>query len=137
MEDDDPKKVFIKLSMRNVISYFPTRKPTRLELDECQHLIATNDTPWDPHSLKFRMAELAIDNGDPISGDQFSVQAMSTEDASSVATEPTSNVTDMLSKTSIGSNQTSLMERCKLMRLHQVSTRRMLTNINFLLNPVH
>eukprot|EP00536_Pseudo-nitzschia_multiseries_P005282 jgi/Psemu1/12156/gm1.12156_g len=62
MEDDDPKKVFIKLSMRNVISYFPTRKPTRLELDECQHLIATNDTPWDPHSLKFRMAELAIDN---------------------------------------------------------------------------
>eukprot|EP00536_Pseudo-nitzschia_multiseries_P001270 jgi/Psemu1/2883/gm1.2883_g len=127
MEDDDPKKVFIKLSMRNVISYFPTRKPTRLELDECQHLIATNDTPWDPHSLKFRMAELAIDNGDPISGDQISVQAMSTEDASSVATEPTSNVTDMLSKTSIGPNHTSLMGRCKLMRLHQVSTRRMLT----------
>eukprot|EP00536_Pseudo-nitzschia_multiseries_P016265 jgi/Psemu1/45524/gm1.45524_g len=127
MEDDDPKKVFIKLSMRNVISYFPTRKPTRLELDECQHLIATNDTPWDPHSLKFRMAELTIDNGDPISGDQFSVQAMSTEDASSVATEPTSNITDMLSKTSIGPNHTSLMECCKLMRLHQVSTRRMLT----------
>eukprot|EP00536_Pseudo-nitzschia_multiseries_P018491 jgi/Psemu1/55851/gm1.55851_g len=127
MEDDDPKKVFIKLSMRNVISYFPTRKPKRLELDECQHLIATNDTPWDPHSLKFGMAELAIDNGDPITGDQFSVQAMSAEDASSVVTEPTSNVTDMLSKTSIESNHPSLMERCKLMRLHQVSTRRMLT----------
>eukprot|EP00536_Pseudo-nitzschia_multiseries_P011193 jgi/Psemu1/28140/gm1.28140_g len=126
MEDDDPR-VLIKLSMRNVISYFPTRKPTRLELDECQHLIATNDTPWDPHSLKFRMAELAIDNGDPISGNQFSVQAMSTEDASSVVTEPTSNVTDMPSKTSRGPNHTSLMERCKLMRLHQVSTRRMLT----------
>eukprot|EP00536_Pseudo-nitzschia_multiseries_P015317 jgi/Psemu1/217532/e_gw1.856.41.1 len=75
MEDDDLKKVFIKLSMRNVISYFPTRKPTRLELDECQHLIATNDTPWDPHSLKFRMAELAIDNVTSISSvrriDQF------------------------------------------------------------------
>eukprot|EP00536_Pseudo-nitzschia_multiseries_P016838 jgi/Psemu1/48042/gm1.48042_g len=126
MEDDDPKKVFIKLSMRNVISYFPTRKPTRLELDECQHLIATNDTPRDPHSLKFRMAELAIDNGHPISGDQFSVRAMSTEDASSVVTEPTSNVTDMPSKTIRGPNHTSLMERCNLMRLHQVSTRRML-----------
>eukprot|EP00536_Pseudo-nitzschia_multiseries_P012928 jgi/Psemu1/210121/e_gw1.523.55.1 len=70
MEDDDPKKVFIKLSMRNVISYFPTRKPTRLELDECQHLIATNDTPWDPHSLKFRMAELPIDNDANISSTQ-------------------------------------------------------------------
>eukprot|EP00536_Pseudo-nitzschia_multiseries_P018230 jgi/Psemu1/54666/gm1.54666_g len=44
MEDDDPKKVFIKLNMRNVISFFPTRKPTKLELDECKHLIATNDT---------------------------------------------------------------------------------------------
>eukprot|EP00536_Pseudo-nitzschia_multiseries_P008140 jgi/Psemu1/19690/gm1.19690_g len=95
MEDDDPKKVFIKLNMRNVISYFPTRKPTKLELDECEHLIATNDAPWDPHSLKFRMAELAIDNGDPIPGDQLNVQAMSTEDASSVVTEPTSNVTDI------------------------------------------
>eukprot|EP00536_Pseudo-nitzschia_multiseries_P016991 jgi/Psemu1/48845/gm1.48845_g len=127
MEDDDPKKVFIKLSIRNVISYFPTRKPTKLELDECKHLIATNDIPWDPHSLKFRMAELAIDNGDPISGDQFSVQAMSTEDASSVTTEPTSNVTDMFSKTSIESKHPNLMQRCKLMRLHQISTRRMLT----------
>eukprot|EP00536_Pseudo-nitzschia_multiseries_P010379 jgi/Psemu1/203096/e_gw1.314.32.1 len=95
LEDDDPKKVFIKLNMRNVISYFSTRKPTKLELDECEHLIATNDAPWDPHSLKFRMAESAIDNGDPISGDQLSVQAMSTEDASSVVTEPTSNVTDI------------------------------------------
>eukprot|EP00536_Pseudo-nitzschia_multiseries_P008242 jgi/Psemu1/20009/gm1.20009_g len=109
MEDDDPKK------------------PTKLELDECEHLIATNDTPWDPHSLKFRMAELAIDNGDPISGDQFSVQAMSTEDVSSVATEPTSNVTDMFSKTSIEPKHPNLMQRCKLMRLHQISTRRMLT----------
>eukprot|EP00536_Pseudo-nitzschia_multiseries_P001735 jgi/Psemu1/3956/gm1.3956_g len=127
MEDDDPKKVFIKLNMRNVISYFPTRKPTKLELEECEHLIATNDAPWDPHSLKFRMAELVIDNGDPISGDQLSVQAMSTEDASSVVTEPTSNVTDMFSKTSIESKHPNLMQRCKLMRLHQISTRRMLT----------
>eukprot|EP00536_Pseudo-nitzschia_multiseries_P005713 jgi/Psemu1/13293/gm1.13293_g len=135
MKDDDPRKVFIKLSMRNVISYFPTRKPTRMELDECQHLIATNDTPWDPHSLKFRMAELAIDNGDPISGDQFSIQAMSTkddqamstEDASSIVTEPTSNVTDMISKTSLENRHPNLMQQCKLMRLHQVSTRRMLT----------
>eukprot|EP00536_Pseudo-nitzschia_multiseries_P018880 jgi/Psemu1/57794/gm1.57794_g len=132
MEDDDPKKVFIKLSMRNVISYFPTRKPTRLELDECQHLIATNDTPWDPHSLKFRMAELAIDNGDPISGDQCSLQAMSTEknqamDTSSIVTEPASNVTGMLSKTSLDKQHPSVMQQCKLMRVHQVSTRRMLT----------
>eukprot|EP00536_Pseudo-nitzschia_multiseries_P006487 jgi/Psemu1/15430/gm1.15430_g len=132
LEDDDPKKVFIKLSMRNVISYFPTRKPTRMELDECQHLIATNDTPWDPHSLKFRMAELAIDNGDPISGDQFSLQAMSTEDdqtmdTSSVVTEPASNVTEKLPKTSLDKRHPNLTQQCKLMRVHQVSTRRMLT----------
>eukprot|EP00536_Pseudo-nitzschia_multiseries_P017224 jgi/Psemu1/49913/gm1.49913_g len=127
MEDDDPKKIFIKLNMRNVISYFPTRKPTKLKLDECEHLTATNDTPWDPHSLKFRIAELAIDNGDPISGDQLSVQAMSTEDASSVVREPTSNVTDMFPKTSKETKHPNLMQHCKLMRLHQVSTRRMLT----------
>eukprot|EP00536_Pseudo-nitzschia_multiseries_P015757 jgi/Psemu1/43707/gm1.43707_g len=113
MEDDDPKKVFIKLNMRNVISYFPTRKPTKLELDECEHLIATNDAPWDPHSLKFRMAELAINNGDPIPGDQLSVQAMSTEDASSVTSKETKHP--------------NLMQHCKLMRLHQTSTRRMMT----------
>eukprot|EP00536_Pseudo-nitzschia_multiseries_P015555 jgi/Psemu1/43004/gm1.43004_g len=127
MEDDDPKKAFIKLNMRNVISYFPTRKQTRLELDECQHLIATNDTPWDPHSLKFRMAELAIDNGDPISGDELSVQAMSTEDASSVVTEPTSNVTDKFSKASKEIKHPNLMQHCKLVRLHQISTRQTLT----------
>eukprot|EP00536_Pseudo-nitzschia_multiseries_P001906 jgi/Psemu1/4432/gm1.4432_g len=39
MEDDNPKKVLIKPSMRNVISYFPTK----LELDECDFLTATND----------------------------------------------------------------------------------------------
>eukprot|EP00536_Pseudo-nitzschia_multiseries_P016919 jgi/Psemu1/48399/gm1.48399_g len=125
---DDSKKVFIKQNMRNVISYFPTRKPTKLELDECEHLIATNDTPWDPHSLKFRMAELAIDNGDPISGDELSVQAMSTEDANSVVTEPTSNVTDKLPKASKEIKHPNLMQHCKLVMLHQISTRRMLTD---------
>eukprot|EP00536_Pseudo-nitzschia_multiseries_P018501 jgi/Psemu1/55916/gm1.55916_g len=103
------------------------KKPTKLELDECEHLIATNDTPWDLHSLKFRMAELAIDNGDPISGDELSVQAMSTEDASSVVTEPTSNVTDKFSKASKEIKHPNLMQHCKLVRLHQISTRRMLT----------
>eukprot|EP00536_Pseudo-nitzschia_multiseries_P010265 jgi/Psemu1/25446/gm1.25446_g len=127
MEDDDPKKVFIKLNMRNVISYFPTRKPTKLELDECKHLIATNDTPWHPHSLKFRIAELAIDNGDPISGDELSVQAVSTEDASSVVTEPASKVTDKFSKASKKVKHPNLMQHCKLVMLHQISTRRMLT----------
>eukprot|EP00536_Pseudo-nitzschia_multiseries_P014239 jgi/Psemu1/38033/gm1.38033_g len=127
MEDDDPKKVFIKLNMRNVISYFPTRKTTKLELDECEHLTATNDTPWDPHSLKLRMADLAIDNGDPISGDELSVQAMSTEDASSVVTEPASNVTDKFPNASKEVKHPNVMQHCKLMRLHQVSTRKMLT----------
>eukprot|EP00536_Pseudo-nitzschia_multiseries_P002337 jgi/Psemu1/5306/gm1.5306_g len=42
------------------------------------------------------MAELAIDNGDPISGDQSSVQVMSTRDANSVVTEPTSNAADLV-----------------------------------------
>eukprot|EP00536_Pseudo-nitzschia_multiseries_P015751 jgi/Psemu1/43666/gm1.43666_g len=54
-------------------------------------------------------------------------QAMSTEDASSIVTEPTSNVTDMISKTSLENRHPNLMQQCKLMRVHQVSTRRMLT----------
>eukprot|EP00536_Pseudo-nitzschia_multiseries_P016348 jgi/Psemu1/45862/gm1.45862_g len=102
MEDDDSKKVFIKLNMRNVISYFPTRKPTKLELDECEH-------PMGP-----ALTEL-------------SVQAMSIEDASSVVTEPTSNITDKFSKASKEIKHPNLMQHCKLMRLHQISTRRMLT----------
>eukprot|EP00536_Pseudo-nitzschia_multiseries_P018822 jgi/Psemu1/57494/gm1.57494_g len=94
MEDDDPKK------------------PTKLELDECDYLTATNDVPWDPHSLKFRMAELAIDSGNPISGDKISLA---------------SNVTDKLFKASNEIKHPNVRDHCKLARLHQVSTRQMLT----------
>eukprot|EP00536_Pseudo-nitzschia_multiseries_P018227 jgi/Psemu1/54657/gm1.54657_g len=96
-------------------------------LDECEYLTVTNEVPWDPHSLKFRMAELAIDLGDPISGNEISVQAMSTEDASSVVIEPVSNVTGKFSKASKEVKYPNVMDHRKLTRLHQLSTRRLLT----------
>eukprot|EP00536_Pseudo-nitzschia_multiseries_P015533 jgi/Psemu1/42957/gm1.42957_g len=102
-EDDDPKK------------------PTKTELEECDYLPAANDVPWDPHSLKFRIAELTIDSGDPVS-----LQAVVTN-VSTAATELASNVPSKLDKAEKAVKHPDLQEHSKLLRLHQVSTMRMLT----------
>ena len=45
----------IALSLRGIVSYFPTRKPTIEEYEECEfHLELTSERPeWDPGSNTF------------------------------------------------------------------------------------
>ena len=42
---DEDTALFIPLLMNNVISYFPSRKPTPDELDSCDYMVATSDEP--------------------------------------------------------------------------------------------
>eukprot|EP00536_Pseudo-nitzschia_multiseries_P015983 jgi/Psemu1/44457/gm1.44457_g len=116
---------------KHVITIQPVKEdddPKKLELEESDYLTASNDVlPWDPRLLKFRMAELAID-----SQDQISLEAISTEDASieyanTAVTEIASNVTSKLDKVKKAVKHQDLQDHYKLARLHQVSTRRMLT----------
>ena len=45
----------ITLDLKGVTSYFPTRKPTKHEFDNCPRTELTYLTPkWDPHSTTFR-----------------------------------------------------------------------------------
>ena len=54
---DEDATLFIPLQMNNVISYFPSRKPTPDELESCNYMVATSDEPWDPNSPSFETAE--------------------------------------------------------------------------------
>ncbi|MEJ2330778.1 MAG: hypothetical protein P8Z33_13190 [Gammaproteobacteria bacterium] len=51
----------IPLELDGVISYFPTRKPTRDELDSCYHIEMTPEAPsWDPYAPSFSQEESAV-----------------------------------------------------------------------------
>jgi len=46
-----PGKIEIPLSMRGVMSYLETRRPTAAEIANCEHIELTSDKPWDTHSM--------------------------------------------------------------------------------------
>jgi hypothetical protein len=51
----------IAMQLRGTISYFPTRKPTTREYNDCRHMELTADNPeWDPHSRLFDANENAM-----------------------------------------------------------------------------
>ena len=51
----------ITLELKRVSSYFPTRKPTKHEFDNCPRIELTYLTPqWDPHSTTFQEQEEAL-----------------------------------------------------------------------------
>ena len=53
------------MALRGTISYFPTRKPTPREYNECRHLQLTAETPdWNPHSRRFNENENAMTDED-------------------------------------------------------------------------
>ena len=47
----------LPLRMRGVISYLPTRKPTKDELETCSRFSLTLDEPWEPYSPSFEQQE--------------------------------------------------------------------------------
>mmetsp|Transcript_27018 Transcript_27018/g.74245 ORF Transcript_27018/g.74245 Transcript_27018/m.74245 type:complete len:82 (-) Transcript_27018:1944-2189(-) len=49
-----------------IVSYFPSRRPTRHEMETCDHVVAMRDVPWNPNSKKFERAEDAIDNSQAV-----------------------------------------------------------------------
>ena len=53
-EEDDLK---IPLSMRGVISYFPTHKPSEEEFKNCRRIVMCSDQPWDPNNPSFETQE--------------------------------------------------------------------------------
>ena len=63
----------IKLMLDGIVSYFPSRRPTRHEMETCDHVVATRDVPWNPSSQKFEQAESAIDHSDPMEETTVSV----------------------------------------------------------------
>jgi len=54
---------FIPFEMDGVISYLPTRKPSKHEIETCQRFWATCEAKWDPQDTKFEEGEKAM-NGD-------------------------------------------------------------------------
>ena len=53
--------VNITLALKGVTSYFPTRKPTKHEFENCPRIELTYLTPeWDPHSTTFQEQEEAL-----------------------------------------------------------------------------
>jgi hypothetical protein len=47
----------IPLFLKGIFSYFPSRTPTKDELETCKHIYLTNDMYWDPHSEMFQEQE--------------------------------------------------------------------------------
>ena len=76
VEDGETQPLDIKLMLEGVVSYFTTRKPTKFEMETCDHVIATRDVPWNPASRKFQQAETAIDQSHPYSRDPTLVAAL-------------------------------------------------------------
>jgi hypothetical protein len=55
----------IPLSLKGIVSYFPSRKPTKEEFDKCSHIELTSDEPeWDPHNGTYSQGELAMTGDD-------------------------------------------------------------------------
>jgi len=52
-----PGKLNLPLRMRGVISYLPTRKPTKEELDKCEHFELTSAQSWHPHNFTCEMTD--------------------------------------------------------------------------------
>ena len=60
-EDNTATLVNISLSLKGVTSYFPTRKPTKHEFENCPRIELTYLThDWDPHSATFQEQEQAL-----------------------------------------------------------------------------
>ena len=60
-EDNMGTLVNITLSLKGITSYFPTRKPTKHEFNNCPRIDLTYLTPeWDPHSTTFQEQEEAL-----------------------------------------------------------------------------
>jgi hypothetical protein len=47
----------IPLHLKGIFSYFPSRTPTREEVETCKHIHLTNEHVWDPHSNTFQEQE--------------------------------------------------------------------------------
>jgi hypothetical protein len=59
--DDCDDDYVISLQLKGVISYFPTRKPTQDEYDNCHHLELTYHSPeWNPHAATYGQQEEAL-----------------------------------------------------------------------------
>ena len=60
-EDNMGTLVNIILSLKGVTSYFPTRKPTKHEFENCPRIELTYlISEWDPHSTMFQEQEEAL-----------------------------------------------------------------------------
>ena len=60
-EDNTGPLINITLELKGVTSYFPTRKPTKHEFDNCPRIELTYLTPeWDPRSTTFQEQEEAL-----------------------------------------------------------------------------
>jgi Reverse transcriptase (RNA-dependent DNA polymerase) len=65
-------KLIIPLEINGVTSYFPTRKPTSQELEDCTHLELTAPEPlWQPNSTKFQEEEDILLNLNAAPYEQF------------------------------------------------------------------
>ena len=60
-EDNTGTLINITLELKRVTSYFPTRKPTMNEFDNCPRIELTYlASEWDPHSTTFQEQEEAL-----------------------------------------------------------------------------
>lgn len=51
------KLVWLPLCLKGIISYLSTRYPTDTEVNECQWLVVTGDSPWNPYDNSFAEME--------------------------------------------------------------------------------
>ena len=65
--NEDETKLFVPLTMRGVISFFPFRKPTEQELQFYNYIMAASpEELWDPIIAKYGKAEEAINATNPM-----------------------------------------------------------------------
>jgi hypothetical protein len=60
------KELKIPLMLNGIVSYFPSRRPTKEEFKRCPHIKLTlNESEWNPHDEIYSNGELAMtgDNG--------------------------------------------------------------------------
>jgi len=58
-----PGKLELPLRMRGVISYLPTRRPSKDEFDKCERYELTSACDWDPHNFTSRSTDEIQDGG--------------------------------------------------------------------------
>ena len=56
----------LPLELEGVISFLETRRPTRQEMEECQHITLTSDEPWEPGAERFATAEAVARQRGPV-----------------------------------------------------------------------